>query len=177
MTEHHRQPLDGTPITKMLRKGINMHGPRYIEKIYALIFLCLGCAFIAMGALCFIGIVKPTESSSVKDPVMMGIIFISLGTVFCIVQTILRVAASAKNKLHSMLLVNGTKIRGTVDKVYLMKYTQYGQRSPYRVFYTYTYQGEPYHHKSDLLWDKPNFQEGDSIWVYVNDTGKSTIEL
>lgn len=153
-----------------------MKKPKYIEKLYALIFLCLGSSFLIMGLLCFVGIAKPTAHSSIQDPIVMGTIFSLLGVTFCIVQTVLIVINSAKKKLHNELLASGTKLNGTIDKVYLQKYTHYGNKSPFKICYTYTYQGEIYHHKSCLLWDKPNFKEGASIMVYANDLGKSTIK-
>ena len=154
-----------------------MEKPIFIEKLYALIFLCLGGAFIFMGLLCFAGIVKPTSHSTVQDPIALGVVFSLLGVVFCMVQTGLRLMNAAKDKLHHKLLASGTKLEGAVEKVYLQKYTQYGKKSPYRVCYIYTHQGERYHRKSYLLWNKPNLNEGDSIMVYAGDLGKSTIQL
>lgn len=153
-----------------------MKKPKYIEKLYALISFCLGSVFLIMGLLCFVGVLKPTAYSQVQNPIIMGTIFALLGVAFCIVQTILIVINSAKRKLHNELLSSGTKLNGTVDKVYLQKYIHYGKKSPFRNCYTYTYQGEIYNSKSCLLWDKPNFKEGDPITVYANNLGKSTVE-
>ncbi len=154
-----------------------MSKPKYMEELLKIIFLCLGIAFIAMGLLSFIGVLKPSANSMIQEPTILGIVFLFLGITFFIVQTILKVIASLKNKSHNELLISGTKINGTVENVYLQKYTQYGNKSPYRIFYTYTYQGKVYHHKSYLLWDKPNFTENDSIVVYANDFGKSTVQV
>lgn len=67
-------------------------------------------------------------------------------------------------------------IMGIVEKVYWQKYTQYGGESPYRILYTYTWQGKTYHRKSYLLWDRPDFTVHDSIVVYVNNLGQSTVQ-
>ena len=154
-----------------------MNKPRYIEGMLKMIFLWLGIAFIFFGFLSFYGILKPSAKSMVQEPTMLGIIFGLLGIVFIIVTIVLKTIVAAKNKLHSELLSNGIEINGTVEKVYLQKNMQYGHRHPYRILYTYTYQGREYHHKSCFLWDKPNFVEGDSIKVYTNAFGKSTVTL
>lgn len=131
-----------------------MKKPKRIEKLYALIFLCLGGPFLIMGLLCFVDMVKPTADSIVQDPIIIGTVFSLLGVAFCVVQTVLRVIDSAQEKLHNELLASGTKLNGTVEKVYLQKYVQYGNKSPFRICHTYTYQGKIYHHKSCLLWGK-----------------------
>lgn len=154
-----------------------MNKPRYMEELLKIVFLWLGIAFIIMGSLCFIGVVKPSANSMIQESTILGIVFSLLGITFFIMQTILKAITSFKNKSHNELLISGTKISGTVEKVYLQKYTHYGNKSPYRIRYTYTYQGKVYHHKSYLLWDKPDFTENDSIVVYANDLGKSTIQL
>ena len=103
--------------------------------------------------------------------------FLNLGVAFFIVQTILGVIASSKDKLHNELLVSGTQISGTVEIVYLQRSTRYAGEYPYRIIYTYTCQGKTYHQKSALIWDKPDCMENDTIIVYVNDSGKSTIQI
>lgn len=154
-----------------------MSKPRYMEELLKIIFSWLGAAFIVMGVICFMSILKSKDSPMTQELTILGIVFSLLGIVFFIVQIILIIITSLKNKLHNELLLSGTKIDGTVEKVYLQKYTQYGNKSPYRILYTYTWQGKVYHQKSCLLWDKPNFMEHDSIAIYVNDIGKATIQL
>ena len=154
-----------------------MKKPKYTEELLKIIFGWLGAAFIFAGLLCFIGLLKPKASSMIQAPTILGVVFSLLGIVFLAVQIVLKAITSKKNKLHNELLISGARINGTVEKVYLQRYTQYGRKSPYRILYTYTCQGKVYHHKSCLLWDKPDFSEGDSIVVYVNYFGKSTIRL
>lgn len=154
-----------------------MSKPRYMEELLKKIFLWIGAAFIMMGLLCLIGVLRPTAGSAVQEPGVNGIIFLSFGTVLFIVQFILKVIVARKNKLRSELLESGTKVNGTVEKVCLQNYTQYGSQSPYIIFYAYTYQGKAYHHKSYLFWDKPDIMERDSVVVYTNDLGQSTIQL
>lgn len=154
-----------------------MRRPKYNEELLKTIFLWLGVGFIVMGLLSFIGILEPTAYSWVQEPNIMGMIFLIWGVAFFIVQTILGVIASSKDKLHNELLVSGTQISGTVEKVYLQIFTQYAGKYPYRIIYTYTCQGKTYHQKSALIWDKPDCMENDTIIVYVNDSGKSTIQI
>lgn len=40
-----------------------MNRIKYAEQLYALISMCLGCAFIVFGLLSFIGILQPTSTS------------------------------------------------------------------------------------------------------------------
>lgn len=154
-----------------------MNKPKYMEELLKIIFLWLGIAFIFCGLLSLFHILKPSVFSMVQEPTILGIIFSLLGIVFIFVQTVLQLIVTKKNKLHSELLADGTRITGIVKKVYLQKYTQYGKKCPYRILYSYTYNGEVQHHKSCFLWDKPNFAEGNSITVYANDFGKSTLML
>lgn len=146
-----------------------------MEELLSIVFLWLGIAFLIMGLLCYIGVMQPSRNSMIREPKTLGIVFSSLGIVYFIVQTILKAIAFSKNKLHNELLINGTKTNGTVEKVYWQRYTQYGGKSPYRILYTYTWQGKVYHHKSDLLWDKPDYAVHDSIVVYADDSGRSTV--
>lgn len=154
-----------------------MKKPKYTGGLLKIIFLYLSIGFLVMGLLGLIGLLKPTKNSQVQSPTLLGIIFLSLGAAFFVVQMILRAVVSFRNQLHAELLANGTRIDGTVEKIYLQWYTQYGSQSPYRILYTYTWQGQVYHHKSCLLWEKPDFAEQDPIVVYVGDSGKSTINI
>ena len=43
-----------------------MNRIKYAEQLYALISMCLGCAFIVFGLLSFIGILQPTSASIVQ---------------------------------------------------------------------------------------------------------------
>ena len=119
-----------------------MRRPKYNEELLKTIFLWLGVGFIVMGLLSFIGILEPTAYSWVQEPNIMGMIFLIWGVAFFIVQTILGVIASSKDKLHNELLVSGTQISGTVEKVYLQISTRYAGEYPYRIIYTYTCQGK-----------------------------------
>ena len=107
-----------------------MNKPRYMEELMKIIFLWLGIAFVFMGILCFLGILKPNASSMVQEPTMLGIIFSLLGIVFIVVQTIFKILAANKNKLYSELLSRGTRINGIVEKVFLQKSMKYGNKNP-----------------------------------------------
>ena len=154
-----------------------MKKPRYMEELLKIIFLWLSIMFGIFGILGLIGIMKPKASSMVQDQILLGIIFSLVGMIFIIVSIILRTAVRKKDKLHNELLISGRKIDGVVEKVYLQTYTQYGHQSPYVIMYTFTYGNKTYHHKSYFLWEKPDLMAGDSIMVYVNESGKSTILL
>lgn len=154
-----------------------MKKPKYMEEMLKIIFLWLGVAFVCMGILAFIGVLKPKASSIVQMPTLLGIIFSGIGLFFAFISIALGVISTKRKNLHSELLASGTKIKGIVEKVYLQSYTQYGNQSPYIIQYVYTYQDKVYHHKSCFIWENPNLVIGDEIMVYVNDFGKSTILL
>ena len=154
-----------------------MKKPKYMEELLKIIFLWLGIMFVCMGVLSFIGVLKPKSSSVIQEPILLGIYFSVIGLFFILSSVILGAITTKMNNLHSELLTSGTKIKGVVEKVYLQKYTQYGKQSPYRILYAYAYQDKIYHHKSYFIWEKPNFVTGDSIMVYANEFGKSTILL
>lgn len=154
-----------------------MKKPKYIEELLKMIFSMLGIMFVFFGILEFIGIMKPKASSMIQDTTLLGIIFGVLGIGFVIVSIILSVIVNKKEQLNSELLISGRKIEGFVEKVYLQTHTQYGHQSPYIILYSFTYENQTYHHKSYFFWEKPAVEAGDSITVYSNESGKSTITL
>ena len=154
-----------------------MKNPRYMEELLKIIFAWLGFMFVCSGILCVLGIMKPTAHSMIQDSTLLGGVFSALGMTFILVHFILRGIAYKKNKLYSDLMSNGIKLQGEVEKVYLQRYIQYRKRYPYRIAYHYRYQDKEYHHKSGLLWEKPELSAGDQVVVYVNDSGKSVMHL
>ena len=152
-----------------------MTRPRYTEELLKIIFFVIGIAFIAMGFLTFAGLIGPTASSTVQVSEVLGLIFVMVGIAFLAAQGILKSIVLSKVRKREELLADGTRVNGTVEKVYLQRYTQYGRNSPYRILYSYTYQGKVYHHKTGFLWDKPDLAEQDSIVVYANGQGESTV--
>lgn len=154
-----------------------MKKPNYMEGIVSFVYFWLGLGFSLMGGLTYMGFIKPKSSSMIQDATLLGIIFFSIGVAFLVVQAVLMVIVCRRNKLHEELLTTGTRMRGTVKKVYLQGYTSYGKQSPYRIVYTYNWQGEVCQRKSRLLWEMPDCKEGDEITVYVNEDGKTTIRV
>lgn len=154
-----------------------MKKPKYKSDLLAFIFLCLGLAFIIFGCLSFANIIKPTAHSLVQNQILSGQIFCFLGTTFCVIQAVFRIFSYKQAKLHSELISTGTKIVGTIERISLQKGTQFGKKSPFIVYYTYSYKDKIHHNKSCLLWDKPNLSNGDKIDIFVNDIGQSTFEL
>ncbi len=112
-----------------------MNRIKYAEQLYALISMCLGCAFIVFGLLSFIGILQPTSASIVQSQRHIGIVFSVLGVAFLIAQAIFTVLASAKRKSYCELISNGIKVNGIVERVYMQKFLQYG-KSPRTEFFT-----------------------------------------
>lgn len=154
-----------------------MNEPRYPEDVFKTIWLWTGIAFIAMGLLNFIIVFMFAAESAGQEPNINGVIILVIGAMFLIAQSVLRGIASRKKKLHNELLANGAKVTGTVEKVCQQNTVRYAGKYPYIIFYTYDYQGKACHGESHLFWDRPAVAEHDSIAVYANDSGKSTIQL
>lgn len=154
-----------------------MKKPKYMEELVRMIFFWLAVAFICAGVLSYLGVLKPRPCSAVQVPTLLGIIFTAIGLAIMAVSIILGIVVVKKKKLQTELRECGTRINGVVEKVYLQTYTQYGLKSPYRIQYVFTYQDKVYHHKSCFVWEKPSLKPGDSVMVYTNDFGKSTILL
>lgn len=154
-----------------------MRKPKYLEELLKTIFLGLGAAFSCAAILSHIGVLQPQSSSRIQDPALLGGYFLTIAFIFLVESFILGIITAKKNKRHSELLANGTRIKGVVEKVYLQKSIQYANQSPYIIKYVYTYQDEVYHHKSCFIWEKPYLLAGDSIMVYANEFGKSTTLL
>lgn len=152
-----------------------MKRPKYMEELLKIIFLLLGIMFVCTGILCLVGVEQPKATSPIQDPVLLGMSFLVMGLLVITIGIILGVISARKNQLSSELLTSGTKVNGVVENVYLQGYTRYGTQSPYRIRYTYRYNGKEYHHKSGFIWEKPNLTSGDTVMVYVNDLGNSTI--
>lgn len=154
-----------------------MKKPRYMEELLKIIFAWLGFMFICSGILCVLGVMKPSAHSMIQDPTILGGVFSALGMAFILVHFIFNVIANKKSKLYSELISKGMKIQGEVEKVYLQRYVKYGKKFPYRIVYKYRYQGKEYRHKSGLFWEKPDLEAGDRVVVYVNEWGKSAMQL
>lgn len=154
-----------------------MKKPRYMEELLKIIFAWLGFMFVCSGILCVLGVMKPSAHSMIQDPTILGGVFSALGIAFILVHFIFNVMANKKSNLYSELISKGMKIKGEVERVYLQRYVKYGKKFPYRIVYKYRYQGKEYRHKSGLFWEKPDLAAGDRVVVYVNDWGKSAMQL
>ena len=154
-----------------------MKKPRYMEELLKIIFAWLGFMFVCSGILCVLGVMKPSAHTMIQDPTILGGVFSALGIAFILVHFIFNVMANKKSNLYSELISKGMKIKGEVERVYLQRYVKYGKKFPYRIVYKYRYQGKEYRHKSGLFWEKPDLAAGDRVVVYVNDWGKSAMQL
>jgi len=154
-----------------------MKRPQNTEELLKGIFFWLGFAFGCMAGLSKIGLLQPTSGSGIQDPVVLRGVFLAVALAFGTGSFLLGSLAARKQKRHRELLANGTAVKGCVERIYLQRSVQYGNRSPYRVCYSYTYQDNAYHHKSGFLWEEPKVMVGNTIVVYTDDRGRSAIEL
>lgn len=154
-----------------------MKKPKYVETLWALIFVCLGIAFMGSSGLCFLGVMKPSRHSAIQDPILLGKVFGVIAMSFVIAAVIVQIFVKQKISLHKEICKNGKKYIGTVEKVYLQKWTKFSGRSPFRICYTYQYQEKIYHRKSVLLWEEPKLEKGNSIEVYVDERGRCALDI
>lgn len=150
----------------------------YTEQFLAVIFACLGGLFALLGLLCFAGIITPSAGSMVQSQCVLGLVFSGVGGFLLAAAAVLAMVAGAKSRAYDALIADGRTVTGTVEKVYPLRYLQWGKQSPYRVCYRYDdAHGKCHRHKSRLLWEKPALQEGDQITVRHSDAGKSAAVL
>ncbi len=154
-----------------------MKNPNYQKEIVAFVFLWLGVAFVLCGTLAFLGLLLPSEHSLVQDPLLMGRIFCFSGTGLCAVQAVLIVMAGRQNIRQNEIIACGVKTSGIVEDVRRQYHIKWKKQVPYRVNYTYEWQGKIHHDKSRLLWEAPNMTQGQRIEVFVDEQGKSAVAL
>lgn len=141
------------------------------------IAVCLGAAFLLMGALCVCGVMQASVASEVQDSHVLGLIFLAVGAAFAVLGVLLHGHVRKADALYADLLANGRQIEGTVVKVSHGRWMQFGHDSPCRVQYCFTCDGREVRRKSCFLWEQPEVSPGDPITVYVNDGGASTVKL
>lgn len=155
-----------------------MHRPKYVKEFFKIPFLMLGTIFLFEAALQWADILYlERETSGIQPSDISGILIFSVAIVLFIIWAVLKAFIVSEEKSCMELWKSGTKIIGTVEKVYLQTSIQYHGKSPYRILYTYAFQGKIHHHKSNLLWEKPNISAHDSIVVYADSSGKSTLSI
>lgn len=67
-----------------------MNKIKYTEQLYALISMCLGCAFIVFGLLSFLGILQPASESIVQSQIDIGVVFLHLVSLFLLYKLFLQ---------------------------------------------------------------------------------------
>lgn len=152
-----------------------MKKPKYVQTLWKLIFECLAFAFLLCGVLSFLGVMKPSTNSKIQDPILMGEIFAGIGISSAFLAILFHIYVQIKVKRNENVLSYGDKYVGTVEKVYLQKYTKYVGKSPYRICFSYYYKDKKYHKKSEYLWEKPNVLAGDKIEVLVDELNHAVL--
>lgn len=154
---------------------INMKKPKHMGEVMKIIFCIVGFEFICFSVFSYIDVPNPDLFETVKLPSLMDIIFGTVGIIFVLVGIVLSLIGGRKNKKYADLLKNGRKINGVVERISLQRHTQFGNQTPYVIQYRYTFRDKEYHCKSFYIWEKPCYEVGDTIEVYVDDFGKSAV--
>lgn len=155
-----------------------MRKPIYMSKVIA-------SWFFFTGGLCFFkSIITSLQFLSVLE--ILGIQYSYLvpmtdsdygqSLILILIGLTFEIISRRKIKTHENLLLNGEKFIGKVEKVEVLR--KIGLvNNLYRVCYTYVHKESQYHKKSYLLRVKPNLKKGDTLTVYINPQGESTLDL
>ena len=136
---------------------------KYVEEFYAFLFIPLGLMSVVVE---FVRCSSETDSDFRIGYAVLSII----GIINFIIHII-------KTRREKDLKSNGSFVQGTVIKVY-RDIIKVNRCHPYRIKYKYTYKGKEYIKKSRILfWDKPIYNENDSIGLLVNDSSGSMINI
>ena len=154
---------------------INMKKPKYMEDVMKIIFFTIGFEFICFCVFSYIDVPNPDLFETVKIPSLMDIIFGVVGITFILGGIVLSLISVRKSKKCANILENGIRINGVVEKISLQRHTQLGNQTPYVIQYRYTFRDKEYHRKSFYIWEKPCYEVGDTIVLYVDDFGKSAV--
>ncbi len=154
-----------------------MKSPKYITDMFAFVLFHLGVMFLLFGGLTAFGFMGATESSLIQDRESLALTFAVLGSGMLSLIAVVDYYSCKWESLHNELLESGRKITANVDSVKRLSMLKLNRKSPYRVYCTFTHDGVTCQGKSQLIWQKPTLQVGDSVNVYVNDKGQSAVEL
>lgn len=154
-----------------------MKKPKYISDIYTFIFSMLGVCFFISAFLSYTNIIEVAKHSSIQDPRFVALSHFLLAIIFFIIQGVSRYLSNQNSLLHRELIESNIKVSATVERVKHRKDIHFGSKSPYVISYTYSYNGEKCNGKSHLLWDKASLVSTSNIDVYVDDQGRSVLDL
>lgn len=152
-------------------KNLNLIAVKLFQRITRNSKCMIGSIFVALSLAFLVNIVfNRTINASIQSFIPL-ILFGSVGGILFYFDFLER-----QRKAH--LLIYGKKIAGFVIDVKKRRYTKihttithFGNEdviSPYEIIYKYEVHGKKFVGKSDLIWDTPNIQKGDSIEVYLD---------
>ncbi len=148
-----------------------------VPVLFALITFLISIPFLIMGFLGLTGNITMSENSEIQDPVVLGTIFWAVGFLNLIIATIIIFIYSVKKRKINNLLVNGTRVTGTVEKIEYKQNIRVNGKSPYVVHYSFSDNGIVYNKKSSYIYELPNLKIGEYIDVYTDGKGNSAVEL
>lgn len=157
-----------------------MKQPKYVIEIYAIVFFIMSIVFLSLGILGSFNLLKPTAHSLIQESATIGAVFLGIGIFFGAITMILKIMVSRKKMREQEIMRGGRVIGATVENVVKMKNILYGKKpskkSPYRVYYSYKHKEMEFYQKSNLFWEKPPYQIGDEITIWVDEDGNSILE-
>ncbi len=144
-----------------------MKKPRYIESIYRYLFLIIGLVFFLLTILIYIGILTPSSKSAIQDQNQFFYAFLVITFILSILSNIFYQIIVKKDREKHLLIEQGVSSNVMVEDVYIDKRVRFIKQSPYRVKYSYVVAGNRLLKKSNLLWEKPSVNVGQTIEAFV----------
>ncbi|MFW5667905.1 MAG: hypothetical protein ACOCM4_01475 [Acetivibrio ethanolgignens] len=141
-----------------------MKKPDSYTQFLGILFGLMGPLWLLLGILCRLGIMTASSDSNL-DPAGK---FLWLGAVLLFVGLFCRVLARYQRKKEKQLRQDGIRVKAAVTGVKHLFFTQWGKESPYRIYFTYSYNGTIYKGKSHLLWEKPEVDIGENLSIYID---------
>ena len=138
--------------------------PKTISECLSSIFVILGTVYCAISILMII-------PKSPFNIIFSSFLQVGLGLLFA--ALCLWIFAQIHHKKMDTLRQNGFSVRGKVLAVRHYRYINFSykafkKRHPWRIWYEYHYNGQTFRAHSDLLWEPPTLNAGDSIFVLID---------
>ncbi len=149
---------------------------KYVSSIYGISFLCLCAIFLFISTFSFVAPLFPINPDKTQDFIVLAWVFSLIAFALFIIAILCKLMSYNQKKRDELLLVEGVSIIGKIENVNKQKLITFCFSQPYKIIYSYYFNGGKYSGKSYLMWDLPKFNIGDSIEIYVDNMGNSVIK-
>lgn len=138
--------------------------PKSIKGAFGVIFLFIGVAFLLMGAGLRLHILKPDHTEG--NPAFW---FPIIGGSMFLIGFVLFLWGYLWVRRQKNLQREGILVEGKITCIRHLIYLKFNRKRPFRIYFTYEWEGFSYRGKSTLLWHKPKQQAGDGIFLLIDE--------